>query len=105
MKKGDIVLVSFPFTNLSGSKYRPAVVLCNTSLDFTACFITSQTDKKEPSDILIVASQTNGLKMDSVIRTNKIATLDKQLAKGLLGTLSQSEIDELNMQLKILLAL
>jgi len=61
--------------------------------------------QKRPSDILIVGSQTNGLKMDSVIRTNKIATLDKQLAKGLLGTLSQSEIDELNMQLKILLAL
>ena len=36
------------------------------------------------------------------IRTSKIATLDRALAKGLLGTLSQSEIIELNNKLKLL---
>lgn len=105
MNKGDIVLVSFPFTNLTGSKFRPAVVLYDTSLDFTACFITTQIDKKELTDILIKANQTNGLKIDSAIRTSKIATIDKQLAKGLLGSLDQSEIEELNTQLRKLLSL
>ena len=105
MNKGDIVLVSYPFTNLTGSKFRPAVILYDASLDFTACFITTQFDKKESTDILIKANQTNGHKMDSMIRTSKIATIDKQLAKGLLGTLSQSEIEELSTQLRKLLAL
>ena len=105
MNKGDIVLVSYPFTNLTGSKFRPAVILYDTFLDFTACFITTQIDRKESTDILIKANQTNGLKMDSVIRTSKIATIDKQLAKGLLGSLGQSEIDELNTQLRKLLML
>lgn len=105
MNKGDIILVSYPFTNLAGSKFRPAVILCDTPLDFTACFITTQIEKKEDSDIFIQANQTNGLKKNSLIRTSKIATIDKQLAKGLLGTLSLEQIDELNTQLRKLLKL
>lgn len=54
---------------------------------------------------MIKANQTNGLKTDSLIRTSKIATIDKQLAKGLLGILSQQELEALNAQLRKLLAL
>lgn len=105
MNKGDLVLVSFPFTNLTGEKFRPAVVLFETTHDITACFITTQIDLKETTDILIKANLNNGLKFDSIIRTSKIATIDKRLAKGLLGTLNQSEIDLLNIQLRKLLTI
>ncbi|MGB5026106.1 MAG: type II toxin-antitoxin system PemK/MazF family toxin [Saprospiraceae bacterium] len=103
MNKGDVVLVSYPFTNLSGSKFRPAIVLYETASDFTACFITSQIERKDKTDIFIKASYSNGLKLDSLIRTSKIATIDKQLAKGILGSLEKSEVLELNSQLRILL--
>ena len=39
MAKGNIVLIKFPFTDLSGSKLRPAVILAETALDFTVSFI------------------------------------------------------------------
>ena len=93
VNKGDIILVSFPFTNLVGSKFRPAVILYETSSNITACFITTQFEQKEPTDILLIANQTNGLKIDSLLRTSKIATIDKQIAKGILGTLSAQQID------------
>ena len=47
MPKGDIVLINFPFTDLSGSKLRPAVILADTALDFTVCFITTQLQWEE----------------------------------------------------------
>jgi mRNA interferase MazF len=102
MAKGDIVLITFPFTDLSGTKLRPAVVLADTSLDLTVCFITTQLGFQEKTDILLQPSQTNGLRRQSLIRSSKIATLDKSLAKGLLGRLSQTEISQLNTNLKLL---
>jgi mRNA interferase MazF len=74
MAKGDLVLITFPFTDLSGSKLRPAVVLAETTLDLTVCFITTQIQWKENSDVLLSPTPTNGLKGISLIRTNKIAT-------------------------------
>ncbi|MBU6325766.1 MAG: type II toxin-antitoxin system PemK/MazF family toxin [Bacteroidetes bacterium] len=105
MNKGDIVLVRFPFTDQSGNKLRPAVVLFATGLDLTACFITSQTDWKEDSDIMMSPTQMNGLLKTSLIRTGKIATIDRALAKGLLGRLSNEELAALNDKLRLLLQL
>ena len=95
MTKGEIVLIVFPFTDLSSTKLRPAVVLINSTFDLTVCFITSQLQWQESTDVQLSPNFDNGLKKQSLIRTSKIATLDKSMAKGLLGKLSQIEIGEL----------
>jgi mRNA interferase MazF len=105
MAKGDIVLITFPFTDLSGSKLRPAVILAETKFDLTVCFITSQTSFQDPADVNLMPSMGNGLRKKSLIRTGKIATLDKFLAKGLLGKLSDLETNNLNVSLKTLFQL
>jgi mRNA interferase MazF len=74
-------------------------VLIENSLDITVCFITTQTGWKEPTDILVTPSAENGIRKESLIRTSKIATLDKTLAKGLLGKLSQEQVVEMNKNL------
>jgi len=105
MKKGSIILISFPFTDLRGSKVRPAVVLCKNDLDVAICFITSELKWKTAYDISVFPSETNGLKVPSLIRTCKIATIDSALVLGELGELSNFEIDELDKGLKKLLQL
>ena len=105
MAKGDIVLITFPFTDLTGSKLRPAVILADTTLDLTVCFITTQLQWQETTDVLLMPTSSNGLRKQSLIRTSKIATLDKTLAKGLLGRLTSNELSDLNDKLKSLLRL
>lgn len=105
MAKGDIVLVTFPFTDLTGSKLRPAVVLTETSLDVTVSFITTQIGWQESTDVVLHPSTVSGIRKQSLIRTSKIATIDKSLSKGLLGILSDIEMQELNHKLKLLLQL
>lgn len=105
MVKGDILLITFPFTDLSGSKLRPTVVLADSELDVTVCFITTHLHWQNPTDLQLLPTLFNGLRKQSLIRTSKIATLDKTLAKGLLGRLTFIELNELNNKLKILLQL
>jgi mRNA interferase MazF len=105
MQKGDIVLIPFPFTDLTGNKLRPAVILVQTRLDLTVCFITSQLQWQEPTDVLLQPKVSNGIKKPSLIRVSKIATLDKTLALGKIGSIDTVELAELNLKLKQLLQL
>ena len=102
MKKGDIVLLPFPFTDLSGVKTRPAIVLAQNDFDVTVAFVTSQIHFKEGTDIVIDPSKENGLKRTSLIRLNKIATIDKDIVLGKLGEIDEDVLIQININLKIL---
>ena len=99
MNKGDIVLIPFPFTDLSGNKNRPAIILIDSKDDITVCFITTQLKWQSEFDISIQPSDLNGLKKTSLIRLNKITTIDKDLIIGRLGSLDDTYLDLLNRNL------
>ncbi len=88
-KKGEIVLVpkgglsplKFPFTDLSGSKLRPALILYDSGSDVIVAFISSVIREKGENEVKVLKSEINGLKVDSIIRVDKIATLSKGLIK------------------------
>ena len=103
MKKGDIILLPFPFTDLSGSKTRPALVLISNSLDVTVAFITTQIGWQESGDLLLSVNSINGLKSNSLVRLSKLATIDSGLVLGKLGEISKNELDELDKKLIITL--
>ena len=90
MSKGTIILVPFPFTDLSGHKVRPALVIYEEKRgeDCVVVFISSLTTKKVgPFEVTIKATETNGLKVDSLLKVSKIATLQKKIILGELGRL------------------
>ncbi|MCE7055477.1 type II toxin-antitoxin system PemK/MazF family toxin [Algoriphagus sp. AGSA1] len=99
MTKGDIILVPFPFTDLTGQKNRSALVLLATDLDVTVAFITTQLNEISDLDLLILPDVENGLKKKSVIRVSKIATLDKNIVLGKLGIASETTLKEVDLKL------
>ncbi|MDX9943121.1 MAG: type II toxin-antitoxin system PemK/MazF family toxin [Bacteroidales bacterium] len=100
MQKGDIVLIPFPFTDLTGSKNRPALVLAVSQTSITVAFISTQLKWKEETDLVLHPNEENGLKKDSLVRLSKLATLDKDLAIGLLGRIDKHQMDLTNVSLR-----
>ncbi len=107
MQKFDLVLLPFPFTDLSRSKIRPAVILINdlASQDVTVCFITSRLNIARSYDVILNPDNSNGFKVKSAIKVSKIATVRYPLIKGRLGTLGSSDQSILDKNLKQLLKL
>ena len=111
-KIGHIILTPFPFTDLSGNKVRPALVLGVQSGgdDITVCFISSIVaynlqNKIHKFDILIDTKEKNfkktGLKLKSIIKVTKIATLDKAVILGQIGELDTQTMNKVKNVLKI----
>lgn len=105
MNKGDIVITPFPFTDLVGNKIRPAIVLINSESLITICFISSQVKHQDENDIILIPNKTNRLKKESIIKINKIATIDKEIIIGIIGQLNHTEVNQLNQSLRTVLKL
>lgn len=106
--KGKIVLVPFPFTDLTSAKLRPALVIYEGDKDVILVFISSKIPSElSEADILITKNhsgfKTAGLKVDSVIRLDKIATVLKDLIVGEIGEINKELRKEVNLKLKKIL--
>ncbi len=102
MPKGSIVLIPFPFTDLTGNKLRPALILSETALDVTVSVVTTQLQWQEPTDIGLQPQTKNGIKKLPLVRLGKIATIDKALIVGAIGSISPFQISELDQKLKLI---
>lgn len=89
--KGDIVILPFPFSDLSDSKRRPALVLADLpGDDIILCQITSQFSKDSSAIFLTDNDFTSGtLKTESHIRPNRLFTADKEIIAYKAGAISK----------------
>jgi mRNA interferase MazF len=84
---GTIALARFPFTDLSGDKSRPVLIISRDNdrrADVVVCFITS-VPRAGPDLAVIDASSGTGLKVRSTVRFDKLATLEKSVITGRIG--------------------
>jgi len=92
--QGSIVLIPFPFTDLSGSKVRPATIISNGKIgsDVIVVFLTTQKKLSSKHTVIINKTSENGLKVMSKILCSKIATLDAKIVLGEIGHLSKNDL-------------
>ena len=91
LKQGDIVLIPIPFTDLTSQKKRPAVIISanpynEKNEDIVVAALTSNVEPREFSVILKTEDLEEGiLKITSMIRVDKIYTLNKSIVLRTFG--------------------
>ena len=90
----DVVVVPFPFSDTTGGKRRPALVIStatfNTSGHTVLAMITTPGHQPWPGDCVLDDSEKAGLPARCVVRM-KLFTVDNRLLVRLLGRLSPSD--------------
>ncbi len=94
---GAIVLVRFPFSDLSHSKLRPAVVLADTGRrDWILCQVTSQ-PYTDPLAVEITNSDlsSGSFRKDSYARPGKLFTANVTIMTKQIGELNPEKLEEI----------
>ena len=108
-KRGDVVLVSFVFSDEAGAKRRPTVIISSESYnqqrqEAVISAITSRIDRTLVGDYLINNWQESGLLLPSVA-TGIIRTIKQSMISIKLGTISREDMKGIDRQLRIVLGL
>lgn len=118
-RKGDVVLVSYPYTTDDGqtqTKRRPAVIISNdynnSRLDDVLLVpLTSNTSRatREPTQVVVPMNspegQAGGLRLDSVIDCTVIATIPKTLLVNKIGAFPQDIMEKVDQCLMIAMSI
>ncbi|MBI3432686.1 MAG: type II toxin-antitoxin system PemK/MazF family toxin [Hydrogenophilales bacterium] len=93
---GQVVLLPFPFSDLTHSKLRPALLLADAGRDdWIACQITSNPYADSHAVLLNQDDFTSGgLQRASYARPGKLFTANTSLFTSAAGTVSQVRLDE-----------
>jgi mRNA interferase MazF len=104
VKRGDVVLVLFPNSNLRTAKTRPALIVQADNLQtglsqVIVAMITSQMSRAgHPSRVTVFVStpegQKSGLLTDSVIMTDNLATIVLSGIYRVIGSVPMTDIDQ-----------
>jgi mRNA interferase MazF len=92
--KGDIIIVPFPFSDLTQTKRRPALVVANLEGDdLILCQITSKAIRDDYAIPLENTDfETGSLNQPSNIRPNRLFTADRGIILYKVGSLSSKKL-------------
>jgi mRNA interferase MazF len=105
LRQRDIVLIPIPFTDLASQKKRPAVIISSDTYnesneDIVVVALTSNIEPREFSVTLTNDNLEDGtLKVTSMIRVDKIYTLNKSIVIKTFGRVKQDILTKIKVSL------
>jgi len=105
VSRGRIVLVDFPFSDRTGSKVRPALVVQSDTLnhridDTILAAISRWTHRASATqlfvDITTSEGRTTGLRQDSMIQCENLLTYDQRMIIATIGHLSTPMMQQID---------
>lgn len=98
--KPEIVLVRYPFSDLTSSKVRPAVVINapHSSQDLFVVALTSKTSGLLTGEFVLADWKASGLNVETALKRG-IFTIKQTLVKKLVGKLSVADEEKLEKSL------
>jgi mRNA interferase MazF len=97
METGDLVLIPFPFSEQTGIKLRPALVICQTAdayKDLVLAAITSVLHHPlNSNELLLKPDPENGLRVESILRCDRIMTLKQETMRIRIGRLKEEDLN------------
>lgn len=106
---GDVVLVPFPYTDLSSKKVRPALVLSrplNHGADLVVCAITSRVANMEHSVLIEPADMESGeLRRASRAKLGKLVTISVGVVRRRIGRVQEAVLYQARKELRAVLAI
>jgi len=107
-KKGDVVLIPFPFTDLTSAKTRPAVIVSTEAYEketgnFMVAMITS-VPQSTSYDCEVKDWRTANLLAPSWVRI-KIATINPKLVRYKPGSLTTVDLIEVDKRIRLAIGL
>jgi mRNA interferase MazF len=99
--KDEVILVRYPFSNLSGSKVRPAVVVnaSHISQDVVIVPLTSKVSPLLSGEFVLADWKAAGLNVPSAVKRG-LYTVHQSLAIKSVGTLSAADAGSLESSLR-----
>ena len=96
INRGDVVVVPFPYSDLSGAKSRPALVIADMQVDdFLLCQITSQNTRDPNAIPLTSANFSSGkLPVASFIRPLRLFTCDRSIVSRKTGSVKPAVLQQ-----------
>lgn len=94
---GDVVVVDFPFSDLSSSKKRPSLIIKKIAgEDYILCEITANSyESSEEVAIKDNDFEQGGLKKPSFVRFTKLFTGDSSIIQYKIGNLRETKLNEI----------
>jgi len=94
MKKYDIILVKFPFSDLSQTKRRPALILAKPKGDtILLCQISTKERRIKDFEVKLAKKATTGnIKFDSNVYVDMLFTLHKNLINQKIGSIKEERV-------------